>query len=174
MMEREKQPHTPDDDTKPIPDGGLGVSMPDWLRTPPDWASSNRESRIPAPDRSPIDPRTLVREEDLPQWLVAVSRRGIQTGVSREPESPQPAEIDSEPEVVIAEVDSRPEWVIRAAESGSPLGKPENDAAVRQWLTSGDFVDDAGWKTRLRDPVLMVLVAVAALVVIAIAAYLLA
>jgi hypothetical protein len=59
-----------DDELPPIPDGGLRTSMPAWLKTAPAWAAHT----IPAPDHSPIDPATLVREEDVPKWMRDLSR----------------------------------------------------------------------------------------------------
>lgn len=57
----------------PIPDGGLGTAMPDWLRRPPAWRGlqepAHRPKVVPPPDMSPIDPRTLLTVDDLPGWL---------------------------------------------------------------------------------------------------------
>jgi len=63
-----------EDDTPVIPDGGLGTSMPEWLKVPPAWATAADERPLPAPDNSPIDPATLVREEDIPVWMRNLSR----------------------------------------------------------------------------------------------------
>lgn len=77
---------------RPIPDGGLQQSMPEWLRRPPAWRnlpkreeavspvstgiSSGLSAReLPAPDTSEIDPRSLVDIADLPQWLQEVAAR---------------------------------------------------------------------------------------------------
>lgn len=58
---------------RPIPDGGLGEAMPDWLRRPPAWRSlepgPSPARRLPPPDTSVIDPDRLLTVEDLPDWL---------------------------------------------------------------------------------------------------------
>lgn len=66
---------------RPIPDGGLGSAMPDWLRQTPSWhrpAETRAVRSIPAPDTSEIDPRQLIDVDDLPQWLQSVSSRDIE------------------------------------------------------------------------------------------------
>jgi hypothetical protein len=89
---------------RPIPDGGLQQSMPEWLRRPPAWrnlpkketptantaqASSSPSGStadsvqlpaqaaapLPDPDTSEIDPRSLVDVCDLPQWLQDIVAR---------------------------------------------------------------------------------------------------
>lgn len=72
---------------RPIPDGGLGTAMPDWMRQSPSW-KRDPEPRpvrtIPAPDVSVIDPQDLIDIDDLPQWLQAVaSRPGSRAAVAR-------------------------------------------------------------------------------------------
>ncbi|CAA9547005.1 MAG: hypothetical protein AVDCRST_MAG87-555, partial [uncultured Thermomicrobiales bacterium] len=61
----------------PIPDGGLGSGMPDWLRRPPAWRSTGTTPApskvIPPPDNSPIDPRTMLTVDDLPAWLQGIA-----------------------------------------------------------------------------------------------------
>jgi hypothetical protein len=53
--------------------------MPEWLQQPPAWkrpASAEEEPRsLPPPDTSPIDPRTMLALEDLPEWLQAIAAR---------------------------------------------------------------------------------------------------
>lgn len=74
---------------RPIPDGGLGSAMPDWLRQTPSWKRTPEPApirTIPAPDTSIIDPRRLIDVDDLPQWLQAVSARRAET----RPETPTP------------------------------------------------------------------------------------
>ena len=65
----------------PIPDGGLGSGMPEWLRRPPAWRNAGTTPspprKIPPPDTSPIDPRTILTIGDLPTWL-----QGIATATS--------------------------------------------------------------------------------------------
>jgi hypothetical protein len=74
MADREDQSNLP-----PIPDGGLGEAMPDWLRRPPAWRTlPDREVTMPEPaetaalpeaDASIIDPRSFITDDDLPAWL---------------------------------------------------------------------------------------------------------
>lgn len=71
------------DEMRPLPDGGLGASMPDWLRKPPAWRNLSRPEDapepaakdLPEPDTSVIDPRTLVDLDDLPSWLQDLAAR---------------------------------------------------------------------------------------------------
>jgi hypothetical protein len=71
----------------PLPDGGLGASMPSWLREPP---PPTVESAPVAPlslevapehstDLTPLgpraDPRTFLSDDDFPQWLRDLSVR---------------------------------------------------------------------------------------------------
>lgn len=68
-----------DEQLPPIPDGGLAESMPDWLRRPPAWRTLQdsevmqpepaRAGKLPDADSSVIDPRTLLTDDDLPEWL---------------------------------------------------------------------------------------------------------
>lgn len=77
---------------RPIPDGGLQQSMPEWLRRPPAWRNLPKreepvesvpaaapvvvqERELPTPDTSEIDPRSLVDIADLPQWLQDLAAR---------------------------------------------------------------------------------------------------
>ncbi|MDQ4044945.1 MAG: hypothetical protein M3173_05800 [Chloroflexota bacterium] len=63
----------------PIPDGGLAESMPEWLRRPPAWRTlpdaevehgkPAEADELPEADTSPIDPRTFLTDDDLPDWL---------------------------------------------------------------------------------------------------------
>lgn len=65
---------------RPIPDGGLGSAMPEWLQQTPSWKRPPEPPAvrsIPAPDASVIDPRQLIDIDDLPQWLRAVSSRDL-------------------------------------------------------------------------------------------------
>lgn len=99
----EDQPDSANPDSPPsIPDGGLGQTMPDWLRRPPAWRHVQRQrvampvsTRELAPaeqtnedeatttgdlsrsDTSTIDPATLVRVEDLPGWLQRLAERPL-------------------------------------------------------------------------------------------------
>lgn len=103
-----KSPDAPEPDTgsspgsgqPPIPDGGLGTSMPDWLQRPPAWRGMGDRSLekrdLPPPDTSVIDPRTMLDIGDLPQWLQRIAARAEDsgttvTGVSEAEVSPPPA-----------------------------------------------------------------------------------
>lgn len=75
-MSDEQQP----EEMRPIPDGGLKDAMPSWLKRPPAWrsmptAEQRHERRLPEPDTSEIDPKTLIDVSDLPQWLQAIAAR---------------------------------------------------------------------------------------------------
>ncbi|MGI8405650.1 MAG: hypothetical protein ACR2OE_12965 [Thermomicrobiales bacterium] len=98
-----------DPDLRPLPDGGLGENMPDWLRRPPAWrdlpVTLVAESRVIAPlvpaekdatvakrelppqDTSIIDPKTLIEFDDLPAWL-------RELGASRSAASSLPESVD--------------------------------------------------------------------------------
>lgn len=92
---------------RPIPDGGLGEAMPDWLRRPPAWRQLEPKAplakRLPLPDTSVIDLATLVSVEDLPDWLQAVAGA---TTTSTE-DRPQPA-TTVERRVIPRVIESRP------------------------------------------------------------------
>lgn len=60
----------------PLPDGGLGRSMPDWLRDEPEAGAE----RLPAVT---IDPSNLIRPDDLPDWLRQLSPEHRQAPTSR-------------------------------------------------------------------------------------------
>lgn len=73
----ESEPARDDPFGRPMPDGGLAETMPDWLRRPPAWRETvaRREKLRPPADTSPIDPRTLIDVEDLPLWLQRIAQR---------------------------------------------------------------------------------------------------
>lgn len=69
------------EEMRPIPDGGLKDAMPSWLKRPPAWrsmpsAEERHERKLPEPDTSEINPKTLVDVSDLPQWLQSIAARG--------------------------------------------------------------------------------------------------
>lgn len=76
------------DEMRPLPDGGLQSTMPEWLRRPPAWRDLPRAetagevATVPEPDTSVIDPRTLVDVADLPPWLQGIGKRGTDPGES--------------------------------------------------------------------------------------------
>lgn len=60
----------------PLPDGGLAASMPDWLRTPTATQGETADTRAGSATQpsAPIndevlDLRTLISEDDLPEWV---------------------------------------------------------------------------------------------------------
>lgn len=102
----------PDEELRPLPDGGLTETMPEWLRRPPAWRDLERTNvgespMLPDPDTSVIDPRTFVELADLPAWLQAIAARGeepAQVGEdivfnSQEDPAMQPEDQTSEREV---------------------------------------------------------------------------
>jgi hypothetical protein len=83
------------EELRPLPDGGLGTAMPDWLRRPPAWRDLKprdgaRGRDLPDPDISVIDPRTFVDLADLPPWLQAIAARGehAEDAIAPPPEGP--------------------------------------------------------------------------------------
>jgi hypothetical protein len=96
--ERPEAKQAEPDTMRPIPDGGLQQSMPEWLRRPPAWRNLPKREEpakaeppvtvpareplpaqlpvhLPEPDTSEIDPRSLVDIADLPQWLQDLATR---------------------------------------------------------------------------------------------------
>ena len=84
--EETPKPAAQDDDPemRPLPDGGLGENMPDWLRRPPAWrvlpatqmpsfepdpATTTPPRELPPEDTSVIEPTSLIEFDDLPRWL---------------------------------------------------------------------------------------------------------
>ncbi|HWV34507.1 MAG TPA: hypothetical protein VNZ55_02670 [Thermomicrobiales bacterium] len=84
--EETQKPAGQDDDPemRPLPDGGLGENMPDWLRRPPAWrvlpaaqmpvfepdpATTTPPRELPPEDTSVIEPTSLIEFGDLPRWL---------------------------------------------------------------------------------------------------------
>lgn len=68
----------------PLPDGGLGASMPAWLREPPATPAplaSSQEIALPTSDLTPLgphaDPRTFLTDDDFPQWLHDLAARRL-------------------------------------------------------------------------------------------------
>jgi hypothetical protein len=72
----------------PLPDGGLGASMPSWLREPPAPVTAEASPRAaadpdvtpePVADLAPLgpraDPRTFLSDDDFPQWLRDLATR---------------------------------------------------------------------------------------------------
>jgi hypothetical protein len=90
-----------DSAARSVPDGGLGTAMPAWLQQPPAWKRDPIDvpaRKIPAPDTSEIDPRTMLDLDDLPRWLQEVARRGAQPARLVQPKLPEvPSDADAPP-----------------------------------------------------------------------------
>jgi hypothetical protein len=185
MTEIDDNERAADDDLRPIPDGGLASTLPDWLKEKPAWAQRSEAGNIPPPDTSPIDPRTLVHDEDFPEWLRAIAQRG------RAPETVLP-EIEplKDTDASVEEAAHSPvkssspgsrvpitTWVasppmastVTPAWDEPPLGEPvvpglDTDIALRRWIESGENIDPD--RPRWRDPVLLGFIAAAILIVI--------
>ena len=113
----------------PLPDGGLGASMPSWLREPPisslksapvapldPGVASKRVADLP-PLGPRADPRTFLSDDDFPQWLrdLAVRR---QEAARRSGESnvelALPGAVDRRVEP------ARPDWPASSAFTAAP------------------------------------------------------
>src|SRR5918994_1760203 len=75
---------------RPMPDGGLAETMPDWLRRPPVWRETVARRAKPRPpaDTSPIDPRTLTDVGDLPLWLQRIAQRPAERAAQKVKDDP--------------------------------------------------------------------------------------
>jgi hypothetical protein len=112
----------------PLPDGGLGSSMPSWLRDVPVFERVPPEQlAVPALLGSHADPRSFLNDDDFPQWLRDLA--------IREPRRPQP-EPAAVPEQAIAAPAGRrssapvwPGWPEAAADApSSPPAVPAEPA----------------------------------------------
>lgn len=147
-----EEPPTPaeqDDDPemRPLPDGGLGENMPDWLRRPPAWRvlpatqmpafepdpeTTTPPRELPPEDTSVIEPTSLIEFDDLPRWLrelgtqrlaggdeVAETVEAVVTDAEGE-ESPVPVAPDS-----TARAAPEPSSAVDAAPQGDALPTSE-------------------------------------------------
>jgi hypothetical protein len=174
-----------DDDLRLIPDGGLASTFPDWLKEKPAWAREKAAGSIPPPDTSPIDPRTLVHDEDFPDWLWAIAQRGRDRattlpeiepveviGTTEHETAPAPEEVPApgSREPITTWVASPPMGSASSpAWSDPPLGEPvvpglDTDIALRRWIESGENIEPE--RSRWRDPVLLAFIAAAILIVV--------
>ena len=95
-MPQDEQTADPDDQQvgsgdrplPPIPDGGLGAGMPDWL-TRPTPATLRRLARQQGVRRP--EPADFARAEDVPAWLAAIRDRGPDAEVAATMPAPAPA-----------------------------------------------------------------------------------
>ncbi len=167
------------DAMRPIPDGGLQQSMPEWLRRPPAWRNLPRreepasgdlppealakpEKSLPEPDTSEIDPRSLVDVSDLPQWLQDLAARERPAPAEAVPVITERAVPDQEDiEMTDRETTPAPESTERSVPF-EPLDKKIMDVPERETKTYG-----GGEPTKGMSPVLIGLLALVVLVVIA-------
>ena len=94
----------PEQEMRPLPDGGLTEGLPEWLRRPPAWRNLARkdvdpdpadaEPALPEPDTSVIGPRTLVDVADLPVWLQQIAARGEETALLESGTTESPSQED--------------------------------------------------------------------------------
>lgn len=182
---RQKSTDEPDM-MRPIPDGGLQQSMPEWLRRPPAWrnlpkkavttdeavagpAQADQEPeqqstqvavQLPEADTSEIDPRSLVDITDLPQWLQDMAARS--DALASPPvtnDSPKPKEDDmTDPEKRL-ESEPREERVV----AFEPEDKKKWEVPEEEHKTYGGGKPEKGM-----SPQLMFLLALVALVILAI------
>lgn len=172
------------DAMRPIPDGGLQQSMPEWLRRPPAWRNLPKRDEaarpepaeadvavapakeLPAPDTSEIDPRSLVDVADLPQWLQDVAARS-------DARSAEAAPVMTEPETHAAEAQTEESEMSNPenrnpVEIGTersipfePVDKRINDVPDQETKTYGGGVPKQG-----ANPILMGIIALAIIVVV--------
>ena len=133
------------EELRPLPDGGLGDAMPEWLRRPPAWRNlpakpaPEKARELPEPDTSVIDPRTLIEVADLPPWLQAIAARGEErTGGESTPEEPSMASNrddaetpSTEPRQVQFEPVDKKRWEIPEGERTEILGGPNKTTGGR-------------------------------------------
>lgn len=85
----------------PLPDGGLGASMPSWLREAPPPADAGDVAPSlsldvpdpPAPPGAQADPRLFLTDDDFPRWLRDLAAREAAASAAGEatPAAPRPA-----------------------------------------------------------------------------------
>ncbi len=122
----DSESNLPDAPLRPIPDGGLGSAMPDWLQQPPAWKRASghgARKAIPDPDTSVIDPRQMIDIDDLPQWLQQIARRGVESRPET-PNLPAPSSVERSSPLSI------PEEKGIAHEKPVPMHLPEENAMV--------------------------------------------
>jgi hypothetical protein len=174
MTDTTRTPEDKDDDLRPIPDGGLATSLPDWLKEPPSWTKEQTSVAVLPPDTSPIDPRTLVRDEDLPEWLRAIAQREAEP-ITLPDQEPEPDALDSvdasssDPEQLIVQTiePPKPEWLLHS--TSEPVIPADSTVDMQRWLTSGEVTPEK--RKLFSDPVLAAFI-LAAAIIIAVALYL--
>jgi hypothetical protein len=113
----------------PLPDGGLGASMPSWLREPPTTAVesspvvhfSPEGAPEPVADLAPLgpraDPRTFLSDDDFPQWLRDLAVRREETARRSHESTVEPALLGAGEHRVPS---ARPDWSNANASTAAP------------------------------------------------------
>jgi hypothetical protein len=123
----------------PLPDGGLGASMPSWLREPPTPTVQSAPVAPLNPDVAPeqvadvaplgprADPRTFLSDDDFPQWLrdLAVRWEGTARHSGESNVEPAPREA-----VARGAPSAGPDW------SGTPASPAAPASAATHWETA--------------------------------------
>lgn len=129
---------------RPIPDGGLGKAMPEWLRRPPAWRNLEPKAPprrpLPPPDTSVIDPATLISVDDLPAWLQTIAQppKIQRDEPATPPETPErrviPREIEARPRPALSPAPpptKQPEPTLPTSpEQSAPVGLPPEANAM--------------------------------------------
>ncbi len=99
--------YPPDADERafpPLPDGGLTTAMPEWLRSSETTVPRDRAAAASPPDPArgtafdPNDLRTILSEDDLPEWLRRIADRHAAVAPSSPELSTRAPITDVEPE----------------------------------------------------------------------------
>ena len=168
---------------RPIPDGGLQQSMPEWLRRPPAWRNLPKREEppspetpaseaapapvakeLPEPDTSEIDPRSLVDIADLPQWLQEIAARSDAAPVAPKPVTTRTepaAELLKEPQMSKHEERNPVDVGVERAIPFEPVRKGAMDVPEHETRTYGGGAPKQG-----PNPILMGIIALAILVVL--------
>jgi hypothetical protein len=113
----------------PLPDGGLGASMPSWLREPPTTAVESEPvahlspevAPEPVADLAPLgpraDPRTFLSDDDFPQWLRDLAARREGTARRADESTVEPALLGAGERRVPS---ARPDWSNANASTAVP------------------------------------------------------
>lgn len=117
----------------PLPDGGLGASMPAWLREPSTPPLAPAAPIAPFPAAPPslgarTDPRAFLSDDDFPRWLrdLAAQRLAPKSAPARTEEKPPPAQT-SRDAAIPADVSPQPESTLPpvvADPAPAPLERP--------------------------------------------------
>lgn len=145
----------------PLPDGGLSVTMPAWLRaaptdTPPPQPTASTEAPPEPALGAQADPRTFLRDEDFPRWIRELP------ALPPRPAPPAPALITMEhsrpaphpptalpppaPLPVDHAVPTAPPGQVASAQPVAPVAEPVAAAALRD---APPARPRAAWETAL-------------------------